>query len=151
MVRIALIACLAVVASNAHADDCEIMKQAMKDAASGFASVRGAQDDVIDGTTYYASNIAMDMLPHCRVMDDSDGAVWSCNNGVGRSRVEVDYAEVKGFVKACGFTVRQSFPRSAGGGDIYEILTDDHQLVTVSTSFSDRRNAATMMVSAKRW
>jgi len=134
--------------SIVFAGDCEVLKEAMAAASSGFASIRGAESDRIDDTTYFDSSLQMDMLPRCQIMFSEGKYTWTCNNGVGRNKRVVDYGEVGRLATSCGFRIRDT--QSSSSGTSYEIVTDQRTLVRLRTSFSNRLNRAVIFVSQMR-
>lgn len=127
-------------APNGYADDCATLKQIMAQAPHKFASLKGEFEDTVEGSKFYRAKVSLTALHDCSYTEHEDGeSSVTCGNGAGRSYRPVPLDTADKLVSSCGFRVRdmRSFDRGRRTSRTYNVITDDRQLVVISTSSFD--------------
>jgi hypothetical protein len=129
--------------SDARADDCATLKRIMADVPNKFATIKGSYLDVEEGDKYYRANVSLSALHECVVVEAEDGRLRvGCSNGAGPGGAEFRAAPLDAadsLLASCAFRVRdtQDIGRGKRAGKIYMVITDDKQLVQITTSSFD--------------
>lgn len=130
--------------SPSFADDCSMIHAAITSADNDFSDIRGPFDETHEGTNYYKTNASFSSAPNCLISFEPQDNKWSlrCNNGFGKSRVEVVPHYTSGLLTDCQVKIRSIVTSYA---TTYTLITNNRKLAVLTEI--NRKNFYSLTIS----